>query len=213
MDRSRTGLFAALALTASTLCACNVVATKAPLFSQADASPLKLHDGVWAPEDDRCRFDETKPVEAWPDCAQPLLVRDGEFLTWQADSKTWRSDATGKILIVAGDPMILEARDTPASSEPVYLYAGVVPKLDASGRIIAVQVWPVLCGPPPPGPQGAPATQAGTKSPFPGMTMDAKGQTCTTRDPNALRSAARASKGLAATGGLAGAHWVRDGER
>ena len=29
------------------------------------------------------------------------------------------------------------------------------------------------------------------------MTMDAKGQTCTTSDPNALRSAARASKGLA----------------
>ena len=44
------------------------------------------------------------------------------------------------------------------------------------------------------------------------MTMDAKGQTCTTSDPNALRSAAKASKGLATTG-LGRAHWVRDGER
>jgi len=212
MDRGRIALFAALAAAASALGACNVVATQAPLFSQADASPLKLHDGVWAPEDDQCRFDQTKPVDAWPACAQPLLVRDGEFLTWQADSKTWRSDATGKILIVAGDPLILEARDTPAESEPVYLYAGFTPRTDAQGRIISVRAWPVLCGPPPPGPKGAPATQAGTKTPFPGMTMDAKGQTCTTSDPGALRSAARASKGLAADG-LSGAHWVRDGER
>jgi hypothetical protein len=212
MDRGRIASFAALALAASALSACNVVATKEPLFTPADASPLKLHDGVWAPADDQCRFDETKPVDAWPDCAQALLVRDGEFLTWQADSKTWRSDTTGKILIVAGDPMIIEARDTPQNSEPVYVYAGFTPRTDAQGRIVGVQVWPVLCGPPPPGPKGAPATQAATKAPFPGMTMNAKGQTCTTGDPNALRSAARASKGLATTG-LASAHWVRDGER
>lgn len=212
MDRSRIASFAALALAASALGACNVVATKDPLFTQADASPLKLHDGVWAPEDDRCRFDETRPVEAWPDCAQPLRVRDGEFLTWQADNKSWRSDATGRILIVAGDPMILEARDIPENSEPIYVYAGFTPRSDAQGRIVSIQAWPVLCGPPPPGPKGAPATQAGTKAPFPGLTMDAKGQTCTTSDPNALRSAARASKGLASTG-LARAHWVRDGER
>jgi hypothetical protein len=44
------------------------------------------------------------------------------------------------------------------------------------------------------------------------MTMDAKGQTCTTSDGDALRSAARASKDLA-TNGPARAHWVRDGER
>ena len=212
MGRGRIALFAVLALAASALNACNVVATKDPLFSQADASPLKLHDGVWAPENDQCRFDQAKPIDAWPDCAEPLLVRDGEFLTWQPDNKTWRSDATGRILIVAGDPMILEARDTPQNSEPIYVYAGFVPRTDAQDRIVGLQAWPVLCGPPPPGPKGAPATQAGTKAPFPGMTMDAKGQTCTTSDPRALRSAARASKGLA-TKGLASAHWVRDGER
>lgn len=212
MGRSRTILFAALALAASALSGCNVVATRTPLFTQADAGPQKLHDGVWAPEDDRCRFDETKPVDAWPECAQPLLVRDGEFLTWQADTRSWRSDATGKILIVAGDPMILQAYDTPENATPVYVYAGFTPRTDAQGRIVRVQAWPVLCGPPPPGPKGAPATQAGTKAPFPGMTMDDKGQTCTTSDRDALRSAAKASRAFAVTG-LAGAHWVRDGER
>ena len=212
MDRSRIILLAALALAAAALGACNVVATKDPVFSQADASPLKLHDGVWAPEDGDCRFDQAKPVDAWPECAQALLVRDGEFLTWQGDTKSWRSDSTGKVLIVAGDPMILQARDTPENSAPIYVYAGFTPKTDSQGRIVAIQAWPVLCGPPPPGPKGAPATQAGTKSPFPGMTMDAKNQTCTTSDPAALRGAAKASKGLATTG-LSGAHWVRDGER
>ena len=167
MDRGRIASFAALALAASALSACNVVATKEPLFTQADASPLKLHDGVWAPEDDQCRFDETKPVDAWPDCAQPLLVRDGEFLTWQADSKTWRSDATGKILIVAGDPMILEARDTPENSEPVYVYAGFTPRTDSQGRIVSIQAWPVLCGPPPPGPKAPRHPGRRPRRPFP----------------------------------------------
>ena len=47
-------------------------------LDQADASPLKLHDGVWAPEDAQCRFDETKPVDAWPEERPRPEVADDE---------------------------------------------------------------------------------------------------------------------------------------
>jgi hypothetical protein len=217
MARGRTALLALLALAASMLSACNIVVTKTPLFADADKSPLQFRDGVWNPADTDCAFDETKPVDAWPDCVKPVLVRNGEFLSWQGDTKSWKSDDTGKALIVAGDPMILQLYDKPENADPFYLYAALTPKLDAQGRIISLQAWPVLCGPPPPPPPGGKAdasalTQAGTKQPFPGMTMDAQGQNCTTGDPKALRNAARASKALVKDG-LPSIHWVRDGER
>jgi hypothetical protein len=218
MPAVRTALLAALALAALALSACNVVTTKEPLFTQADASPHHLRDGVWAPkpDDEKCVFDETKPVEAWPECVDPVLVRNSELLAWQRDTKTWKADDTSKVLIVGGDPMILQFYDKPQDGDPIYLYSGVDPKLDADGRIVALQAWPVLCGPPPPPPEGQPAsddvTAAGTKAPFPGMLMDEKGQNCTTTDPGVVRAAAKASRPLIKKA-LTSVRWIRDGER
>lgn len=219
MGKARVWILAALAMAASALSACNVVSTKTPMFGPQDASSLKLRDGVWrqAPDPDKaCKFDETKPVDTWPECVDPLLVRGGEFFPWRGESKSWNPEGAGKALLVAGEPMIMQFRDE-RSDGGIYLYAGFEPKLDAEGRVIKIDAWPVLCGPPPPPAQGQTAnandaTSAGTKAPFPGMVMDEKGQNCTTSDPGAIRYSAKASRALV-KGAVPFIYWVRDGEK
>ena len=106
MGKARVWILAALAMAASALSACNVVSTKTPMFGPQDASSLKLRDGVWrqAPDPDKaCKFDETKPVDTWPECVDPLLVRGGEFFPWRGESKSWNPEGAGKALLVAGD--------------------------------------------------------------------------------------------------------------
>jgi hypothetical protein len=214
MFQVRIGLAALLALAACALSACNVVVTKTPLFSPAEASPAQMRDGIWTSPGDKCAFDETKPIDAWPECADPALVRHGELLTWNREAKAWKPGDVA-VLFVAGEPIVLQAHST--DDDGGYLYAGIEPRLDGAGRIIALKAWPVLCGPPPPPAPGTTAstdtaTQAGTKAPFPGMVMDEKGQTCTTADKAALRRAAQLSRQYQ-TDGFANIHWVRDGER
>ena len=72
---------AALALAALfLLTGCNVVLTKAPLFTAADeagAPPMK--PGVWAFEDADFKFDEHQPIVAWPDCAGGGVVGPGQI--------------------------------------------------------------------------------------------------------------------------------------
>lgn len=216
MGHVRLGFVAWLAIAASALSACNVVVTKAPLFGKAEASRLVMRDGVWTSPGDSCAFDETKPVDAWPECASPGLVRHGELLSWDREAKAWKSGDIG-VVFVGGEPIMLQAHATQTDGDDgFYLYAGIEPRLDAQGRIIGLKAWPVLCGPPPPPPPGtAPsqdtATQSGTKAPFPGMVMDEKGQNCTTSDKDALRRAARESRRFEGDA-LANIHWVRDGE-
>ena len=215
MSQVRIGLIALLAIAASALGACNVVTTQTPLFSKADASSLSMRDGIWTSPGDTCAFDETLKVDAWPECASPGLVRHGELLAWDREAKAWKPGDTD-FLFIAGDPVVLQAHASADAAGGFYLYAGIEPKLDANGRIIAVKAWPVLCGPPPPSASGGAstdeATQAITKSPFPGMVVDEKAQNCTTTDKDVVRRAARASRQYE-TSALANIHWVRDGER
>jgi hypothetical protein len=205
MARARAAIVLALAVAAFALGGCNAVVTKAPLFTDADASPHRLHDGIWNPEKAGCAVDEAKPVDAWPECADPVLVRRGELLAWQRDTRIWKSNDAMKALVVDGDPMILQVQDKPEGEAPYYLYAGGSPTLDARGRIVALQLWPVLCGPPP--------ADAGATKPFPGIVLNPQGHDCTTGDPKALRDAAKASKASAKPEDLLAVHWVRDGER
>jgi hypothetical protein len=201
---------------------CNIVMTKTPMFTRADAAGApKLRPGVWdgdAAAD--CAVDETRPLIDWPDCADGFVVIDDATFGGYGKQDGKRVWSTESALLVGGQPMVFQLHatgdSTPGTPIDAYVYSGVSPaKLDGQGRIIATLSWPVQCGKPPPADAKTPGggQRAGTLEPLPGMVMDADGNNCTTTSPSAIRAAARASRKWTAPGETTAAHWVRDGDQ
>jgi hypothetical protein len=202
--------------------ACNMVVTRDPVFSKADAAGAPaLRPGVWNgdPKDD-CKVDESKPLSEWPSCASGFVVMDehrlGNFND-QGGKHVW---TTTDYVLAAGEPRVLQVYFT-AGTDPMmpaaYFYAAYRPtKFDDQGRVVAGRSWFVICGPPPPAPASGDAggkQRTGTLHPFAGLTMDSDGNNCAPDNPAALRNAARESRTLTAAKDLSGSHWVRDGEK
>ncbi|MFI4934224.1 MAG: hypothetical protein ACHP7N_06370 [Caulobacterales bacterium] len=215
--------------------ACNVVVTKTPLFTAADeAGAPPLRPGVWLIfTDGDCKFDESRPLLQWPECAGGAIVKQGEIAGHdrKADKDVWEHDP---FIFAAGDPRIAQILTTEnisvdasatasggatasASSSgggqtQSYAYAAARPtKTDADGKITAITFWEVLCGPPPPKNKKGEDTAMGTMKPLPGMEMKPGDAMCTTTSTKALRGAARASEAWKEK--ALNAHWVRDGEK
>ncbi len=202
--------------------ACNMVVTKDPVFSQADAAGAPgMRPGVWDGEPAAgCQVDETKPLADWPTCASGFVVLDDHTIGDFKEDNGKRSWLTTDYALAAGAPRVLQVHVTAGTNDPVmpsmYVYAGFEPtKFDDAGRIVAGRSWVVICGPPPPqdakGPDGKP--HPGTLRPFAGLTMDGDGNNCTPASPDALRNAARESGPLTAPKDMSASHWVRDGDR
>jgi hypothetical protein len=207
--------------------ACNMVVTKAPLFSKADTAGLaQLRPGVWRETTDKpCDFDETKPLADWPGCANGFITKDGQVGGYDTDAngkKTWSSL---ELIVAGGEPRVMQVLmkelgvkglgDLPFG--PMYLYVAAHPtKTDAQGRIVAYSGWPILCGPPPPpdakGPDGN-SVRTGTLKPLPGLTMDKDGNNCTTTSQAAVQAAAKTSEQWQDSNATTENHWVRDGDR
>jgi hypothetical protein len=217
----RLGLAGSLAL----LGACNMVVTKDPVFARADgAGAPQMRPGVWngGPAAD-CQFDQAKPLQDWPACANGFLVkRDGTFAEFsnQAGKQVL---APTDVVLAAGEPRIMQLHVTSGADDPLmpsaYFYAGLeATKRDDQGRIVAARAWIVVCGPPRP-PDAAVAKGAGDQShlgtlhPFAGLTMDKDGNNCSPVSKAALRSAAHESFALTAPKDISAATWVRDGEK
>lgn len=191
---------------------CNVVVTKDPLFTRAsEVGAPTLKAGLWRMEmDPKCAVDETKPLLQWPECAAGAVIKDGMagYYDRKADPErpVWKQQP---LILAAGDPRVLQVQtevggDVKMDSSP-YLYLGVrVIKSDAAGTITEFSLWPVLCGPPPPGDQ-----DPLTKHLLPGLTAKADDPVCTTTSIPALQNAAKASE--AWTPEVKKGHWVRDG--
>jgi len=221
---------AALMVAAALLGGCNIVVSKTPMFTTADsAGAPAFRPGLWLGEKDDCRFDETAPLAKWPDCADPVVLTPTEVL-----GAGPKAQKPAPYLVAAGDPLVLQSQidvdvsagaDASASGTasalasasasaqvtgpPPYAYLGAHPlAFDSQGRIIRMQSWPVMCGPPPPEPKpGAPPDQARyvTRRPLPGLKIE--GQLCSPADKAAVVNAARESR---AYGAVQTSHWVRD---
>jgi hypothetical protein len=218
------------------LSACNVVMTKAPLFSAADAAGAPaLRPGVWVffKEPD-CKFDDHAPFTDWPDCAGGGLVGASDIAGHKGGSPKDMLEHS-PLILAAGDPRVAQLQVTvdtsvQASAEASggasasasssvsapeskpFAYAGIRPtKFDDQGRITAFTSWPVQCGPPPPVDEKGNATAMGTLKPLPGMEMKPGDAVCTTRSKDALRAAAKASEAWADQ--PRESNWLRDGER
>jgi len=119
---------------------------------------------------------------------------------------------TQPLIFAAGTPRIGQVQakisgDVKTSVNP-YIYAGIrATKSDGEGRIVALSLWPVQCGPPPPGEE----TGGTTKHPLAGIEMTQADPVCTTKSSDALRAAAKASEAWAPQ--LMTARWLRDAER
>jgi hypothetical protein len=235
---ARTLRLACIGIGLALLSACNVVLTKTPLFTQADAvGAPQLRPGVWLFfQQPDCKVDESKPFTEWPDCAGGGLVSAGSVKGHKAGTPPDQLEDT-PVVLAAGDPRIFQAQvdvdlsaqasasvsgegttassstsSSSASAKP-YGYAGVRPtKFDAQGRIVAFALWPVQCGPPPPKDKDGNDTAAATLKPLPGIEMKPGDAVCTTNSVPALRGAAKASEAWA-PGPTASSHWVRDADR
>ena len=230
----RPGSMACLAA-AALLGGCNVVVSQTPVFTAADsAGAPPLRDGLWISVKPDCAVDETKPLAAWPDCADSFVAKAGEL---RGTSEKERGKPGTPYVIAAGDPLVLQAQpdievsggaDASASggatasasasvtatqsAPPPYMFLAVHPlALDAQGRMVRIEEWPVMCGPPPPDPKpGTPPDKQSmvTLHPLPGLKI--QDQVCTPNGKAAVLGAAKASH---AYGPSQTSHWVRDQER
>jgi len=101
---------------------CNMVVSDEPWFEAADAAAApKMRDGLWRNDDPECRFDDTKPAERWPSCAQASFVRGDErwSMTWEEADEGARSRRTfagwepgvgpnNSLLVTNGDHLIAQ---------------------------------------------------------------------------------------------------------
>jgi hypothetical protein len=128
------------------------------------------------------------------------VIRQRDTLALSKTKEGW-SWESAPYLIAAGDPPILQFRDTPSSYQYLWLRVG---RTDDQGRAVLVRGWRVLCGPP-----STPAS-GGKAAVYPGLT-DANGN-CVAASREALRAAAKSIEEDDATD-VFDAHWVRDGDR
>ena len=115
----------------------NMVRSEAPWFGPAEAAGAPpLRDGVWAAVDPDCRFDASRRLEEWPDCAQGRVIRGGEELdlryidTEDEHGRRKRSDygwSSEAFVLAAGAPRIQQrACGEPGGMNP--------PADDAAGK-------------------------------------------------------------------------------
>jgi hypothetical protein len=196
---------------------CNIVTSTTPLFTPADAKgQAQLHPGVWADERTGCQFDDTRPVDTWPDCADGWVVRPAAVLSGRDKGVPADKWTAYPYLLVRGDPAVLQIAAADPGGAQTYLYAGLRPlKLDAGGRVIEYQVWPAQCGPPPSATTPSGADPITTQHPLEGLAMDPAKHDCIASAPGPVRESVRLSETWLGTDqeGRDRARWVRDGER
>lgn len=213
MANRRTVMLGALACAALALAGCNAVMTMVALFTPADAAGAAvLKPGYW-------NTIYCTPAAA---AARAAICANGYQLTpsemrQAADPTTPGGpypDQVTPYVLAAGDPMVMQIAfpNTAIGQAPAtYIYVAVKPTaLDASGRIIAAEVWSVLCGPSalprPDAPRDQDGVPPATDHPFPGMTLGDIG--CIPADKAAVFDAAKASRALG--DGVLSLHWVAD---
>ncbi|MFC3077307.1 hypothetical protein ACFODL_04315 [Phenylobacterium terrae] len=185
-----------IVLASLTLCACNVVMSEEPLFTEADAKRAPaFRDGAWVSLTAECQAQWRDPKAPPPSCVEHGEVRGGRLVP---------PDDPSMAVIVAGggEPLIVQVRFTQeeaATGEPfrVHIYGALKPtRLDERGRIVEARRWLVLCGEPPPG-AGQDSLRREehlTARPLPGLTVDKELGICRAGTAAAVRAAARASE-------------------
>jgi len=215
MGDRRTVMLSALACAALALAGCNAVMTMAAVFTPADAAGAPvLKPGYWI----SANCTAAAALARAAGCENGYEITPSDMR--QVDDPRLRPadaphhDQVSSYVLVAGDPMVMQlafADTSNGRTTDTYVYVAVKPAaLDASGRIVAAQVWTVVCGPSALPDPNAPRDQDGvppaTDHPLPGMTLGDIG--CMPADKAALFGAAKASRTLG--DGYLALHWVAE---
>ncbi len=184
----------------------NFVVSQAPWFTGRDeAGAAPLRQGLWALDHgDECRFDERRPMEQWPDCAQAFVIRSGETLRVQnvtgtehgrkAEDYEWASQP---YVLASGNPRIYQ-RENCATFNPVeypyeYCYDALRPsKVDSNGSITGFVIWTIYCGPLSPPTRKKGSVGETDRELFPELRV--YGQNCIADSAQAVRDAAAKSE-------------------
>ena len=206
-------LSVALMIAAVGLTACNedLMTTKTPVLFAADGANLpSARGGVWA--DEGCSADPAQDLPAW-DCDDAFIVRRGGPA--HPDSAVSEDPAGMRAIRMAVAPDFQIAQEGPGDpgDDGFYRYFGIDRiRLDEQGRMVALQLWSLKCGPPPPDGSktagGKPRRQ--TLEPYPGVEVEEGG--CAAKGRSGLIAAASASRAdpKGNHGGANGWRWVRE---
>jgi hypothetical protein len=206
------------------LSGCNLVTSEQPWFgTDASRDAPRLRNGLWVflAEPAKCRVDFNQAAYDWDDCADPIVVRDNEWLELQweqsVEGSGRRREFVGSksipALLAGGEPAVLQlfqAGNGEARSR--YYYTGVRPTAtDQAGGVTALSLWLVQCGPLNEQAMVDGGLESDTVStkPFPGLIVSGDG--CIAESVGALRNAARKSEELPQRRGGASSQmrWVR----
>lgn len=116
-----------------------------PLFTSKDAAQIRFRGGVWADPEPGCRFDAAASMKTWPSCANGEYAKGDEY-----NRRIAVRGFTIETLLASGEPLILQTHFIIAKEKlrPEYEYSAVRPtKQDGAGRVVAYEMWSVLCHP------------------------------------------------------------------
>jgi hypothetical protein len=157
-------------IVAALLGGCGVVSNE-PLFLSSQAGPHPLADGLWAASSPGCEVGPSPASQPLPECAVPFTINHGQLtLDLNALATAFGPSATmgtpplattSAVLLVDGDPSILQATevaaagrstgggpgtepDAPPHPKPAYLALRPL-GLNTRGEIDRAVIWPVLC--------------------------------------------------------------------
>jgi hypothetical protein len=213
---------------------CNTVVSDRPLLMARDGQP-HLKVGLWRQaEEADCSFDETQPLQRWPDCASALYF-DGKAMTLPDEFRKRdrrRAKAGGghpgpvstPFVIEMGPPLVGQAEQAQPRKKrskrlkTIYWYFLIQPTdMARDGTIKTFEMVAVSCGPVENYrmvPQGGTTSVEGksmiTRHPLAGLKM-VEGN-CMTNDRQALFAAARGAVELAKVNNMRPSHyqWVRE---
>ncbi|ATQ42039.1 hypothetical protein [Caulobacter mirabilis] len=159
------------------LAACNMVVTETPMFTAADQTGATPREGIWLSADADCAVDVAKKADAWPECADWFVYRQGR-MEFPNEKPDLPFSGPVPVVVAGGSPQVWQMTlELPAKAgEPksrMSLYAGFEPlERDGQGRVTRYRSWPALCGPPPPPEEEKKAAAAAPPAPRSGKASD-----------------------------------------
>lgn len=213
-------LSSVLCLSTLFLAGCNMVVSKEPWFTKADASGApRLKEGVW--RDVSCSRENITHCE--------LIEVTGGGLRRPEPARPSKGDAQiraqmpemkASYLVVPGVPEIIQVEFRVRGKDPsegheieetTIGYLGFAPtERDADGQVVAAEVWPIVCGPQPregDANYGLTDEQGSvTNRPLPGLVMIDGDVSCSAKNRDALLQAARETRTM--DGAPMKVHWI-----